>query len=223
MEEKENVYAENASAEQVAEAKKDLGSTALGKFKSVDALARAYESLQSEFTRRSQRLKELEREVENFSANNGRETTDGVHLNVEKRKENANVRRAEERKFDDFVSELESANACATSEQEKPTERVEQTLASDDAFVAEKSLEAESHCDVIPPVAEGDALYELASRDERVRLKIVGEYLSSLGKSGAPLMKGGGGALATPPLKPRSINEAGTMALRFFKNGGVQA
>ncbi|MBQ9081039.1 MAG: hypothetical protein IJY26_00180 [Clostridia bacterium] len=34
----------------------------LGKFKSVDALLRAYNSLQAEFTRRSQRLKELEKD-----------------------------------------------------------------------------------------------------------------------------------------------------------------
>lgn len=34
--------------------------TDLGKFKSVDALLRAYGELESEFTRRSQRLKELE-------------------------------------------------------------------------------------------------------------------------------------------------------------------
>ena len=37
------------------------------KFKSVSALARAYEALQAEFTRRSQRLKELERQKENFA------------------------------------------------------------------------------------------------------------------------------------------------------------
>lgn len=37
--------------------------TALGKFKSVDALSHAYEELESEFTRRSQRLKQLEDEL----------------------------------------------------------------------------------------------------------------------------------------------------------------
>ncbi|MDE7158115.1 MAG: hypothetical protein K2N74_00920 [Clostridiales bacterium] len=36
----------------------------LGKFKSVDALLRAYGELESEFTRRSQRLKELEEKSE---------------------------------------------------------------------------------------------------------------------------------------------------------------
>ena len=43
-----------------AEAEKTDTATALGKFKSVDALVSAYKSLEAEFTRRSQRLKELE-------------------------------------------------------------------------------------------------------------------------------------------------------------------
>ena len=59
--------------------------------------------------------------------------------------------------------------------------------------------------------------------DENVRLKIIGEYLSSIGKTGAPLMKGGTGAFAAPPIKARSVSEAGNMALRFFKNDGIQA
>ncbi len=37
--------------------------TGLGKFRDVDALLEAYTSLEAEFTRRSQRLKELERAV----------------------------------------------------------------------------------------------------------------------------------------------------------------
>ncbi|MBQ8309066.1 MAG: hypothetical protein IJX96_04455 [Clostridia bacterium] len=225
MEEKENVYEEIPQTEQIAEAKEkeNDGSAVLGKFKSVDALARAYESLQSEFTRRSQRLKELEREAENFSGANAQRTEkSGDKTGVEKRRERAAWKRAEERKFDDFVSELERANACAPSETEKPVECAQQT--TDTPVVTEGGLQEVSHSDVIPSVALcGDALYELASRDEEVRLKIIGEYLSSLGKSGAPLMKGGSGALTTPPLKPRSIGEAGSMALRFFKNGNAQA
>ncbi len=54
MEKEENTEAEfeqTASAQEVEE---------LGKFKSVGALKRAYEQLEAEFTRRSQRLKALE-------------------------------------------------------------------------------------------------------------------------------------------------------------------
>ena len=48
-----------ATAE-TAEAEKKSAATELGKFESVSALLAAYKSLEAEFTRRSQRLKELE-------------------------------------------------------------------------------------------------------------------------------------------------------------------
>jgi hypothetical protein len=63
MEEKDNMTQETTKeAEQAQTQEKEInGSTALlGKFKDVDALLQAYNSLQAEFTRRSQRLKELE-------------------------------------------------------------------------------------------------------------------------------------------------------------------
>lgn len=70
QERKDNVQTENAceAAEpgQGAAARREQGSaepSPFGKFKSADALLQAYNSLQSEFTRRSQRLKELENDA----------------------------------------------------------------------------------------------------------------------------------------------------------------
>lgn len=52
---------ENGKANPETEEKTEQSASPdLGKFKSVDALLRAYGELESEFTRRSQRLKELE-------------------------------------------------------------------------------------------------------------------------------------------------------------------
>ena len=59
-------------AKQVAE----KGSTVAGKFKDVNALLTAYGALEAEFTRRSQRLKELERKLA--------EKEDGTEKSVEK-------------------------------------------------------------------------------------------------------------------------------------------
>ena len=57
----ENAEKERVTAENAAGAEKENGAAAeLGKFKSVDALLKAYQALESEFTRRNQRLKELE-------------------------------------------------------------------------------------------------------------------------------------------------------------------
>ena len=57
----DNVNAEEnviqATAE-TAQAEENIAAAGLGKFKSVDALMNAYLSLEAEFTRRSQRLRE---------------------------------------------------------------------------------------------------------------------------------------------------------------------
>ena len=68
-----------------------------------------------------------------------------------------------------------------------------------------------------------EELFEKANADESVRLKIIGEYLSSIGKTAAPLMQGGTGTLAVPPKRPKSFDEAGLMALHYFKKEGAQA
>lgn len=63
--EQETANGTTSKAAQTAEAEKNKGATAvdLGKFTSVEALYRAYERLEAEFTRRSQRLKALEEGV----------------------------------------------------------------------------------------------------------------------------------------------------------------
>ena len=63
--EKENTAQDSKNAAQGADARRETGAAAnLGKFKSVDALLNAYNSLEAEFTRRSQALRELEEEEE---------------------------------------------------------------------------------------------------------------------------------------------------------------
>ena len=200
---KENVYGQTTATEQADAgcAQENVGSAGLGKFKNVDALLQAYESLQAEFTRRSQRLKQLERETEE----RGREGVSAT--GAEKLRKIAEERKAEEAEFDSYVAELEE---CARS----VSDTVEVDKGQNSPPVAEnREVEALS----------SDLLYQKAVGDENVRLKIIGEYLSSLGKTGAPLMRGGAGTLVAPPQKARSVQEAGSMALRFFKNDGMQA
>ena len=65
-----------------------------------------------------------------------------------------------------------------------------------------------------------DELYKAASGNESVRLKIVGDYLLSLGRVDAPLSVRGMGAPVLAPKKAKSVEDAGAMALRYFKSGG---
>lgn len=256
MADKENVYEGISQTGAVAcatgqndgEREAKNASAVLGKFKDVDALAKAYGALEAEFTRRSQRLKELERKTENFSFDGEQKGKRG-ESGAEKLRENAAMRKAEERAFDAFVSELEAANACAAKPEEvaikeKPVDQtdapIEETRQAESkqaagldggstqgAASAPTKEEKGENTSVVKSreqaVLSGDELYERASRDEAVRLRIIGEYLSSIGKAAVPLVQGGAGTLAAPPLRPKSIDEAGDMALRFFKKEAVQA
>ena len=242
------------------------GSTVLGKFKDANALLKAYESLQAEFTRRSQRLKEMERAMDN------REETSAQK--VEKLKKGAQERNRREREFDSFVealenpasSDLENSENSALKDkgagqvleeserpvaQEKESEPIlpslnaaensaldkEKTAVScketDGVAAAQEKIEsgefAENKNLEIPRggvkigefgLDDAESLYRLVCENEEVRLRVVGEYLRSLGKPNAQIMKGGAGTLAAPMKKVSSIGEAGRMALRFFKKDG---
>ena len=57
---KDNQIREETVTADTAEAEVDKAAAVTGKFKDVEALMQAYQALEAEFTRRSQRLKELE-------------------------------------------------------------------------------------------------------------------------------------------------------------------
>lgn len=249
MQKEENVYGKDKGTEETASAEeqKEEASTVLGKFKDVNALARAYGALEAEFTRRSQRLKELERLTEN-SVSDLRGAEDS---GVEKLRKSAEARRAATKAFDEFVAEVGKAH---TEEGAKGTEpdggkdlpsETEGAKTAEEAGTAkpkESLSETGGGAEEIPSAAEGfgkaelrggaafapvaksgdatalsEELYKRVCLDEGVRLRIIGEYLSSLGKEAAPITTGRAGTLATPPLKARSIGDAGVMALRYFQ------
>ena len=252
-------------------ARKDDASAVLGKFKDVDALARAYNSLQAEFTRRSQRLKELERQAENSDAERARLGEFGA----EKLRKNAQARKVAAKQFDSFVLDMENnRNATMPNQAEEPVRESEETayvqktesVADEGSFegdmavntvkdidssangadVGEKAvavadengLEAKAEArgawesnftkmqgesvrtfeEKGETALSSEELYQKASRDEQTRLRIIGEYLASLGKTGVPVTIAGSGVVTTPPLKATSILDAGNMALRFLKS-----
>ncbi len=230
----ENVDVETTKAEEVAQANEEneKALTVLGKFKDVDALARAYESLQAEFTRRSQRLKSLEKEVDNLKGL-------AMQSGVEKLRKTAQARREEAKAFDAFIAEVDGGVSvekpnrlegdevvCNVAQVENAEEETENSEAEAMSVKGEKEEKSAVAVDggagaKLPVLEEVDfskeTLFQRAVNDEDVRLRIVGEYLSSLGKVGAPLMKGGGGALTSPPVRARTVGEAGDMALLYFK------
>ena len=273
MENKENVCVEEKGAEQVAEATEGTAektrcpakedSTTPKKFKDADALARAYGALEAEFTRRSQRIKELEKELETLRSG----TVGSVDSGVEKLRKNAEARRMAAKEFDRFVQGLEKngevdfsqANDGGKAEDTAETkafdkvEKVEKAEEPSLAFTEQTSVSENKGANTAEGVLEqgsvatargdegntvkealqesvkglsvvgekaelsSEELYARVSRDEEVRLKIIGEYLTSLGKNAAPLTAGGVGAMLAPPLRAKSIADAGRLALQYLK------
>ena len=243
MKKKENVYKETKATETVTEVKAETGvglpqedSAVAKKFKDVNALARAYESLQAEFTRRSQRLKELEKRTENPYAEVGA-TSGSADSGAEKLRKNAESRREQTREFDEFVSQVNKAREPIGPDEEiRPVATAEnsdgnaenaangqvhiETTEKEGERLAEKKgdfVADNASPSVAGNVPSTEDLYAQVCRDEGVRLRIIGEYLSSVGRGAAPITAAGAGPYVSPPRKAKNLGDAAAMALQYFK------
>jgi len=86
--------------EQVQEQNVD-GDFSSNKFKDVDALKKAYERLQAEFTKRCQRVSELQGEIETLKNNATNDNKDGEKTGVISREEKLNI-------IKDFLNEIKT-------------------------------------------------------------------------------------------------------------------
>lgn len=187
------------------------GSAVLGKFKDENALLSAYGALEAEFTRRSQRLKALERELSKLKTEKSEQ--DGVDGGVSDGVKDGRVVTG----ADGFV---EPANESLDGDESREKESLGGKL---DGFALDGAKSVEqvakvSDADGVAQLVSDKEIYERASGSEEIRLKIIGDYFESLKKSGAPLIRGGQGTIATPSVKPTSVSQAGNMALSYFKN-----
>ena len=123
----------------------------------------------------------------------------------------------------------EKDNAVATAE-EKLAENAKNTVNGQVHMEAtvdkgEKQGEREgvenakqaTHPSVAGNTPSAEDLYAQVCRDEGVRLRIIGEYLSSVGRSAPPITAAGVGTLVSPPRKAKNIGDAAAMALQYFK------
>ena len=237
---KEDNVCENAvpETERAAEAEREKGSAVLGKFRSVDALAEAYGALEAEFTRRSQRLKELEKQADNFHsalsadsltaaekpqkkevgeeekflrASDGeeKEIFETPSANCGKGKENSGVSSLSDGKT--VAAPVPDTEGGKPAVPQKPPAKEREP----DFFKAQANKGAEERAS--EERASEEDLYRAACNSEALRLRIIGDYLASLRSADAPLMRGGTAVFAAPPVKAKSIADAGTMALYYFK------
>ncbi len=245
---------QTASTTQTAEAEKITGVTddavSLGKFKDVKSLLTAYENLESEFTRRSRRLKELEgivseRKGETTSTDASPETVaiDGgtaknsVAANAAAEKAISNVsdgeRKAEKANLtpnadkDEKSEKNESGEKSSAGVEDKNAEVMARLLSLEKSvaeFLNKKSAENAVNAETAENAAKAEAAEKTTGgegeRREYDADEIVKAYLLNVMRGKTTVPAGGGAAIVAPPHKPKSFAEAGELAAASIKNHG---
>ena len=170
-----------------AEAEKDKAAAVAGKFKSVKALEEAYLSLQAEFTRRSQRLKELEASI-----------AKALPEDAEAQTQNATQTQDATQTQN---SDTQAEQKCPASLTVSPEKLLEAAMADEslkNAIISNREIK--------------NAIIE----DEGVKNEIIAQYLKTVSnKKSIPLIFGGV-QVAAQKQTPKSVKEAGQLASQFL-------
>ena len=170
------------------------GSNVYGKFKDADSLLKAYNNLEAEFTKKSQRLSMLESENEKTQ----KELT----------------RQAEtEKRVDEFVSKFEFAKPFSSAlkaslQQNAMADINEEAL----HYVSKTYKTAEDYS------KDDEFLNNYVYSNPDITNKIVKDYLKNISQNSPIKINGGSGSIAlTPPAVPKTIKEAGVLAKSIIK------
>lgn len=174
-----------------------------GKFSNATDLLNAYNSLESEFTRRCQKAKELERENERLKK-------------LEKTYLDSNERVFREGKSfqekypetEKFLSKLYEIAAKDKDEAQGFMER---------AYVKYLKTELDNQNNYYE---SNDYVNKKVNEVSEVKDRIIREYLQNV-QSSKPISRhytGNGQGIVTPPLKPTTLTEANVIARKIFEN-----
>lgn len=168
-----------------------------GKFKDAESLRKAYESLESEFTRRSQRLKAIEGELLNRSqVEKTVEKEEGINMLSEK----------------DFIGRYPNS--------EKYLNEIENELKGglstrEDAYI--KILERKLYEEKNKLAEKRENSYRNGQDFSEIVIK---EYLKKVMQAKPKSQIFSGVSLSVPPLKPTTVAEASAMAKNYIKRKG---
>ncbi len=172
----------------------EQGSISFGKFKDAESLLKAYNSLEAEFTKKSQKLASLENESEK------------AKIELKKQTE-------QEKKVDEFVSKFEIAKPFTSALKES-------LKSSEDLDIKEETLRliAKSYKTAEAYSKDDEFLNNYIFSNQKIKDKIVKDYLSKITQdSPIKLENGGGNITLSPPKKPATIQEAGKLAKSIIK------
>lgn len=162
-----------------------------GKFKDADSLLAAYRALESEFTKRSQRLKALERDLA------AREQVGGQAVDADKAADEPTVPSA----------------SPETEAGKEPTG--EQSVSPAEQQVAQLSAPPEDEETL------RERFFELLLADEAACARVIEQYLTDLSlRPSPPVLSGTGKTTLSPVNKPKTLEECRRLAELYFNGRG---
>lgn len=192
---------ENAEIQSVEDGREE--ETSYGKFRNSEALLQAYNSLEAEFTKRSQRLKELE----NTAAKDKAEApAEPVYLSEDWQRQ---------------VNEFVKNNPLA----ERFSEEIADQILNDDALARDKHCLERALNRVLAGkyrlpeelIGDEDFLNSHIFPNERITERIISDYLEKVSQINPPDMIIKKGEISLSPLsRPKTLAEAGEMAKKIF-------
>ncbi len=186
---------------QSAEAEESMGTADnLGKFKDVKSLLNAYNALQSEFTRRCQRVKELERE----------------NLQISKEQLNNSLSNEREREIEAFLETFPNAKDELMSLLETAKGSGDSKGWLGRAYLGKLNREYE---DKLNYLSSNEYIVSAVNGSDEIKNQIIKDYLLSIenSKPTIRLISGNGMATVSPPSKPKNIADAGMIARQIFE------
>ncbi len=186
-----------------AAAEKDLGEAkteiSLKKFKDVDSLLKAYNSLEAEFTKRSQRLRELEGERAASKAQPAVEKDAGAGQAdaVE------DAERVFLKKYPDAKDYLDDIGAVADGKD---------VGALESAYIGLLTEKLKKQAEL---TASRD--YVLSHIDSTIKDEIIRDFLSEISSAKPTQPVVGGQSAIMPPIRPKTLSEAKLLAEKFFR------
>lgn len=164
-----------------------------GKFKNAESLIKAYNSLEAEFTKKSQRLSQLE------SEKSSKETEANKRAEIDKR-------------VDDFVAKYDIAMPFSSA--------LKESLASDESLnLGEEAVKliAKDYKRAEDYVCDDEFLNKYIYSNKEIKDKIVKDYLSKISQDSPIKLESTGNILLSTPKVPTTIQEAGRLAKTIIK------
>lgn len=165
-----------------------------GKFKDAESLLKAYSSLEAEFTKKSQKLAQLETET-----------------NKQKEEENRLIEL--DKRVDEFVTKFDSIKPFSGALKESLRSQENINLEEEAVRLLSNNYKtAEDY------VNDSEFLNNYIFSNKEIKDKIVKDYLSNITQnSPIKLEKSGSSISLTPPKQPATIKEAGRLAKSIIK------